>query len=102
MKRLFDIVVSLLLIIVLLPLELFICLVVLIDAGRPVIFRQYRVGRGNKLFYIYKFRTMKNSTRNVATKKLRNSNKCITVSGKILRKMSLDELPQLFNILKGD
>ena len=59
MKRFFDFTVSLLLIIVLMPVFLIIALIVLVDSGSPVIFKQYRVGKDNKLFYIYKFRTMK-------------------------------------------
>lgn len=102
MKRAFDFTVSLILIIILFPLFLLISLIVLIDAGSPVIFRQYRVGKDNKLFYIYKFRTMRRGVRNVATAELTDSEKYITKSGRILRKTSLDELPQLVNVLIGD
>lgn len=102
MKRAFDFTVSLALIIILLPVFLLISLIVLIDAGTPVIFRQYRVGKDNKLFYIYKFRTMRKNTRNAATAELTDSDKFITKSGRILRKTSLDELPQLVNILIGN
>ena len=102
MKRVFDFTVSLLLIIILSPLFLLISLIILIDAGCPVIFRQYRVGKDNKLFYIYKFRTMKNTTRNAAKCELDESESCITASGRLLRKTSLDEMPQLFNVLRGD
>ena len=102
MKRAFDFTVSLLLIIILLPVFLLVSMIVLIDAGAPVIFRQYRVGKDNKLFYIYKFRTMRNNTRNAATADLKDSDKFITKSGRILRKTSLDELPQLVNVLIGD
>ena len=102
MKRAFDFTVSLILIIILFPLFLLISLIVLIDAGTPVIFRQYRVGKDNKLFYIYKFRTMRRGVKNVATADLKNSEKFITRSGKFLRKTSLDELPQLVNVLLGD
>ncbi len=101
MKRFFDFTVSLLLIIVLSPIFLIISLIVLIDAGSPVVFKQYRVGKGNKLFYIYKFRTMKNNTRNIATAKLKEADRQITKSGRFLRKTSLDELPQLVNVLLG-
>ena len=93
---------SLLLIIILSPLFLLISLIILIDAGCPVIFRQYRVGKDNKLFYIYKFRTMKKNTRNAAKCELEESESCITASGRLLRKTSLDEMPQLFNVLRGD
>ncbi len=102
MKRAFDFTVSLLLIIILFPLFLLISLIVLIDAGSPVIFRQYRVGKDNKLFYIFKFRTMRRGVKNVATADLKNSEKYITRSGRFLRKTSLDELPQLVNVLLGD
>ena len=102
MKRAFDFTVSLALIIILLPVFLLVSIIVLIDAGTPVIFRQYRVGKDNKLFYIYKFRTMRKNTRNAATAELTDSDKFITKSGRILRKTSLDELPQLVNVLLGD
>lgn len=101
MKRIFDFTVSLILIILLVPVFLIIALVVLIDSGYPVIFKQYRVGKGNKLFYIYKFRTMRVNTRNAATDDLKEAEQAITKSGRFLRKTSLDELPQLFNVLSG-
>ena len=101
MKRFFDFTVSLLLIIVLIPVFLIVALIVLIDSGSPVVFKQYRVGKGNKLFYIYKFRTMKVNTRNASTDDLVEADSVITKSGRILRKTSLDELPQLFNVLTG-
>ena len=102
MKRFFDFTVSLLLIIILSPLFVLIGLIVLIDDGGPIVFKQYRVKKDNKLFYIYKFRTMKNDTRNTATSDLTEAEFQITKSGRFLRKTSLDELPQLFNVLIGD
>ncbi len=102
MKRIFDFTASLLLLILLSPVFLLVSLLILIDSGFPVIFRQYRVGKDNKLFYVYKFRTMKKNTRNAATADLTEADSCITRSGRILRKTSLDELPQLFNILIGN
>ena len=101
MKRLFDFTVSLVLVIMLIPIFLIISIIIAIDAGSPVIYKQYRVGKDNKLFYIYKFRTMKVNTRNTATEDLKEANSVITKSGRILRKTSLDELPQLFNVLTG-
>ena len=101
MKRLFDFTISFVLIIMLLPVFLILSLIVLIDSGSPVIFKQYRVGKDNKLFYVYKFRTMKVDTRNTSTEDLKEADDCITKSGRILRKTSLDELPQLFNVLTG-
>ena len=102
MKRVFDFLVSLLLIILLSPAFLLIGIVIAIDAGNPVIYKQYRVGKDNKLFYIYKFRTMRKGTPLAATSDLAEAEKYITKSGRFLRKTSLDELPQLFNVLAGD
>lgn len=102
MKRFFDILFSFFALIILSPLFLIIAVVILADSGAPVLFKQDRVGKDNKLFKIYKFRTMKYGTRDVATEQLVESEERITKSGKFLRKTSLDELPQLINILKGD
>ena len=102
MKRFFDFILSLLAIIILSPLLLILSLIILIDDGAPVIFKQDRVGKNNELFKVYKFRTMKKNTANVPTAQLKDAGNYITKSGRMLRKTSLDELPQLFNILKGD
>ncbi len=101
MKRVFDIFFSLLAIIVLAIPMAVIAIIIMATDGRPVVFRQERVGLGNKTFKIRKFRSMKVGTKNVATKNLANSDDCITPIGKVLRKTSLDELPQLINILEG-
>ncbi|MBQ2774821.1 MAG: sugar transferase [Clostridia bacterium] len=101
MKRIFDVVCSLIAIVLLSPLMLLISLIILIDDGRPILFSQERVGYNDRLFKIKKFRTMKNGTRNASTANLSESDDCITKSGKFLRKTSLDELPQLFNVLNG-
>ncbi len=104
MKRFFDFLFSLLALIILSPVILVLYLLVLISSGRPVIFKQERVGYKNQLFTIYKFRTMKNGMRQTKTEDLTDEEveKDITLIGRILRKLSLDELPQLLNILKGD
>ena len=102
MKRVFDFSASLILLILLSPVFLIISLIISADDGSPVIFRQPRVGKNNELFDILKFRTMKNGTRNVASGALDESGECITRSGRFLRKTSLDELPQLINILRGE
>ncbi len=104
MKRFLDFVFSLLALIILSPLILIISILVFIASGRPVIFKQKRVGYKNTIFTIYKFRTMKNGMRQTKTEDLTEEEieNDITFIGKILRKLSLDELPQLFNILKGD
>ena len=70
--------------------------------GAPILFTQSRVGRNNELFVIYKLRTMKNDTPDVATHLLEDPQSMYTRLGPFLRKYSLDELPQLLNIVKGD
>lgn len=101
MKRLFDIIFSIIALVILaLPMAV-IAIIIMATDGRPVVFRQERVGLGNKTFRIRKFRSMKVGTKNVATKDLKDSDDCITPIGKVLRKTSLDELPQLINILEG-
>lgn len=102
MKRFFEILVSLILLIILLPLFLIISILIKLNSKGPVFFTQIRIGKNNDLFKFYKFRTMRVGTPNVATDKLGDSKSYITSTGKILRKASLDELPQLINILKGD
>lgn len=102
MKRFFDFAASLILIILLLPLFVAVSLVIIVTDGGPIMFSQQRVGKGNKLFSVYKFRTMKRNTRNAATAELTESDEQITKCGRFLRKTSLDELPQLFNVLRGN
>lgn len=102
MKRFFDVFFSLLMIILLSPLMLIISLVILIVDGKPIIFYQRRVGYNNECFYIYKFRTMKNGTKEDSTAKLKNIDDQLTKPGKVLRKLSLDEIPQFFNVLRGE
>ena len=102
-KRLLDIVLSLTALIVLAPLLLVLALLVKLDSPGPAFFKQKRVGRNEKLFDIYKFRSMYTSApRDVATSELQNAESHITRVGRVLRKTSLDELPQLFNVLKGE
>ncbi len=103
LKRGIDLLLSLAGIIVLSPILLILCLAIKIDSKGPVIFKQKRVGKNKTHFYIYKFRTMKVDTpQETPTHLLSNPEFFITRVGKFLRKTSLDELPQLFNILKGD
>lgn len=101
-KRLFDIVASFFALILLSPVFLAICIANLLTPDTSVFFSHERRGRGGKPFTIYKFQTMKNGTPNLATAQLENPDQYITKVGKFLRKTSLDELPQLWNILKGD
>ena len=101
-KRLFDIIVSFMALIVLSPLFLIICIANLLTPDTSVFFSHERRGRRGKPFKIYKFQTMRNGTPNLATGQLENPEQYITKVGRFLRKTSLDELPQLWNILKGD
>lgn len=99
-KRFLDIILSLLAIVILSPFLILFALLTLIFNGYPIFYKQARPGKNHKVFYIYKFRSMNN-------KKDKNGNllpdsQRITAWGKIIRKLSIDELPQFFNILKGD
>ncbi|WP_317326665.1 sugar transferase [Turicibacter sanguinis] len=102
MKRGFDLISSLILIMLLSPLLLLLALIIKCTSPGPILFKQRRMGVNNKEFMIYKFRTMRIDTPNVATHLLKNPEQYITPIGKFMRKTSLDELPQLLNILKGE
>lgn len=94
MKRIIDLVISLTLLIVFSPIMVFVAVIVRINMGAPVLFKQQRPGLHGKPFYLYKYRTMINSRE---SDELR-----LTALGKLLRKYSLDELPQLINVIKGE
>ncbi|MBZ0187544.1 MAG: sugar transferase [Candidatus Obscuribacterales bacterium] len=102
MKRLTDIVLASLALLGLLPLAPFLALAILAESRGPVIFKQKRVGRNGRFFQIYKLRTMRAGTPNLPTDQMLNLPSPITRVGAILRKTSLDEIPQLFNVLTGD
>ena len=93
---------ALFLLVFLSPLFLIVALVILIEDGFPVFFTQRRVGINYSFFYILKFRSMKKNTPNVATHLLINPDQYLLKIGKFIRKTSLDELPNLINILKGE
>ncbi len=102
LKRLLDILLSLMGILLLLPLWLLLPVAIFLDDPGPVFFTQKRVGRNKKYFTILKFRTMKTSTpHDVPTHLLQDPAQYITRVGRFLRKTSLDELPQIFNIFVG-
>ncbi len=102
-KRFFDIVISLLAIIILALPMLVIVIAVKIDSKGPVIFKQERVGKGGKIFWIYKFRSMCVGAENTGSGVYSGEGDSrVTKVGKFLRATSLDELPQFFNVLKGD
>lgn len=102
-KRLLDIILSVIGIVVLSPLLIIISICIKLTSKGPVFFKQRRIGKNKIEFTIYKFRTMRSDTpHNMPTHMLKNANSYITKVGAVLRKTSLDELPQLFNIVKGD
>ena len=101
-KRLFDIVVSLLMILLLSPLMLVIAIGIKCDSKGPVMFRQVRITTGGKEFRIFKFRTMVTDAEKLGTQVTVGQDPRITGSGHFLRKLRLDEVPQLFNVLAGD
>ncbi len=100
-KRLMDIILSLIFIVVLSPAMLIIILILKIQGDGPVIFKQERLGRGGRIFEILKFRSMSVHAPNLAAKDI-DEKSYVTPIGRILRMSSLDELPQLVNILKGE
>lgn len=100
LKRLFDCIFAILLFILVLPIVVLTAIVVRITMGSPVLFVQERIGYKNYTFKVYKFRTMKNTVGKDG--QLLSDEERITKSGNIIRKLSLDELPQLFNIIKGE
>ena len=102
-KRVIDFVLALLSLIILSPVLLLIILAIKLDSRGPILFKQRRVGKDKIIFKIYKFRTMKvDTTSDAPTHLLKNPQFFITNVGKFLRKTSLDELPQLVNIVKGE
>ncbi|MEA3424814.1 MAG: sugar transferase [Bacteroidota bacterium] len=93
---------ALILLLILSPLFLLVALFILIEDGFPIFFTQKRVGINYSFFQIYKFRSMKKNTPNVATHLLTNPAQYLLKTGGLLRKLSLDELPNLINIMKGE
>jgi lipopolysaccharide/colanic/teichoic acid biosynthesis glycosyltransferase len=102
MKRLFDIVLSLLAVLLLLPIFVIIVMVIRLSSKGPAIFKQERAGKGGKPFMFYKFRTMKADVDLFGPSPKSSEDPRLTKVGMFLREYSLDELPQLFNVLKGD
>jgi sugar transferase EpsL len=100
LKRLFDILVSTLLIALLLPIIILVFVLIRVNMGSPVLFRQIRPGLKGELFTVYKFRTMSEEL-DAAGNALPDGQR-LTSLGRFMRKTSLDEIPQLFNVLTGD
>ena len=102
-KRIFDILLSFVMLIILLPVIFIIAIAIKFDSPGPILFKQIRVGKGGKEFIILKFRTMVVNAEKMGTGLDSYTNDSrVTKVGKFLRNSSLDEIPQLFNILKGD
>lgn len=102
-KRGIDFLLSLIALVLLSPLFLILCIWIKLDSKGPILFKQKRVGKDKTYFYILKFRTMYVDTpKDMPTHLLANPDQYITKAGRFLRKTSLDELPQILNILKGD
>lgn len=100
MKRTMDLVLSLVLLVMLSPILLVIASVIRLQMGAPILFKQQRPGKSGQSFYLYKFRTMTISN-NDNNEPLSDADR-LTSLGRLLRKYSIDELPQLFNVLRGD
>lgn len=102
-KRIIDFFLSLIALILLSPILLIIAIIIKTDSKGPVLFKQKRIGKNKREFYILKYRTMRSDTpKDMPTHLFKNSESYITKSGKFLRSTSLDELPQLINIIKGE
>ena len=100
-KRLIDILLSFVGAVVLLPVFIVVSILIFIDDPGPIFFKQKRVGKNKKLFWLHKFRSMKMNTPDVPTHLLDNPDQYITKVGKFIRKFSIDELPQIYDILFG-
>tara|TARA_B100001250_G_scaffold355305_1_gene329732 strand:- start:523 stop:1071 length:549 start_codon:yes stop_codon:yes gene_type:complete len=98
----FGRIIALILAILLIPIFIILSLIIFLNDGFPILFIQKRSGKNNIMFNLYKFRTMKKETPDIATHLMKKKNNYILKSGYFLRKTSLDELPQIFNIIKGD
>lgn len=102
MKRMIDLLLSLVLIVVFSPVFVMIALAIRLTSPGPVLFHTRRVGKNNIHFTMYKFRSMRNDTPQVATHLLKEPDCFLNPVGGFLRRKSLDELPQLFNVLRGE
>lgn len=101
MKRLFDLLISGVAIVLLSPLFLLSVFIIKLTSKGPVFYFQERLGKGGKTFQVYKFRTMTNTSRKLDVQ-VDSSNNEVTLYGKFARRLKIDELPQLFNVLNGD
>ena len=102
MKRTFDLLLAIILIIILIVPMFIVVIVIKLSSNGPVFFSSNRVGKGNRHFKMFKFRSMKLGTPIVGTHLLEDPKKALTPIGRYLRQWSIDELPQIWNILQGD
>ena len=103
LKRISDITISLLILIVTLPLDILVSILIKFDSPGPVLFKQDRIGMNNKIFKIYKFRSMfKDAEKHTGPVWSRKDDPRVTRVGRILRKLRIDEIPQFYNVLKGE
>ncbi|MEN2785600.1 sugar transferase [Sphingomonas qilianensis] len=103
LKRMLDLALSVPVMILLTPLLLFVAIAIKLDSQGPILFRQRRMGRGNRLFDVYKFRSMHHNQSDPDGKQSTlRQDKRVTRVGRLIRAMSVDELPQLFNVIEGD
>ena len=100
-KRVIDIVLSFIGMVVLIPIFILVGIIIYIDDPGPVIFKKKRVGKNKEIFWLHKFRSMKMNTPDVPTHLLENPNQYITSIGRLIRTTSIDELPQIYDILRG-
>ncbi len=100
-KYLFDLILSLVLLISIMPLLLLVAILIKINSPGPIFFNQKRLGKDGRLFYLFKFRTMNDCKRDIS-KQVFDSSEDLTAVGKILRRFKIDELPQVMNVLLGD
>ncbi|WP_201529899.1 sugar transferase [Psychrobacter frigidicola] len=101
MKRCFDFLISVFFLIILSPLLIITTVLIKLTSKGPLFFKQQRVGKNGSLFFVYKFRTMTDKARDFNQQILKNNDE-VTRVGKIIRRLKIDELPQLFNVLIGD
>ena len=100
-KRIIDLALSFLGVIILLPVFIIVSVLIYIDDPGPVFFKQKRIGKNKKIFWLHKFRSMKMNTPDIPTHLLDNPEQYITGVGRVLRLLSIDELPQIYDILLG-
>jgi len=102
LKRIFDLFFSIILIVLLIPLFIIVGILIKLDSPGPIFFRQKRIGKENKFFMIYKFRSMSVEAPDGAKENLGEENSYITKIGRIIRRFTIDELPNLINIVRGE